>query len=195
MLAASDLRSSAPVPMQRAHGQARVGFRSRAGLTCLDRLFQEGCAKLRFPRPFGAEPPQAILINTAGGLTGGDRFGAEVILAPQAEACLTTQACERIYRSTGADAVVSNCLRLSHGTRLAWLPQETILFDGGRLSRRLDVEMASDAELLAVEAVLFGRAALQSDAGTSPTAAALTGAVLVALSAGSWSAGCACVRR
>lgn len=160
MLAIDDLQNSVPVRMQRAYGQASVSFRSRDGRACLDRLFQEGCAKLRFPRPLGNDDPQAIIINTAGGLTGGDRFGTEVTLAAGAAACVTTQACERVYRSTGADAVVSNRLRLAPGARLAWLPQETILFDGGRLSRSLDVDLADDAELVAVEAVLFGRQAM-----------------------------------
>lgn len=160
MLAIDDLQSSVTARMQRAQGRASVSFRRRDDRTCLDRLFQEGCAKLRFPRPLGDEAPQAILINTAGGLTGGDRFGTEVDLAENAEACLTTQACERVYRSTGADAVVTNRLRLAAGARLAWLPQETILFDGGRLSRSLDVDLAQDAELVAVEAVLFGRQAM-----------------------------------
>jgi len=160
MLAIDDLQNSVTARMQRAHGQASVSFRSRDGQTCLDRLFQEGCAKLRFPRPLGTDDPQAIIINTAGGLTGGDRFGAEVTLAAGAAAAVTTQACERIYRSTGADAAVTNRLRLAADARLAWLPQETILFDGGRLSRSLDVDLADDAELVAVEAVLFGRQAM-----------------------------------
>ncbi|BCB20976.1 urease accessory protein UreD [Bosea sp. ANAM02] len=160
MLAIDDLQNSVTARMQRAQGRASVSFRRRDDRTCLDRLFQEGCAKLRFPRPLGDEAPQAILINTAGGLTGGDRFGTEVDLAENAEACLTTQACERVYRSTGTDAVVTNRLRLAAGARLAWLPQETILFDGGRLSRSLDVDLAQDAELVAVEAVLFGRQAM-----------------------------------
>jgi urease accessory protein len=160
MLALGDLRSSAPVRMQRAEGQASVSFRRHDGLTRLDRLLQEGCAKLRFPHPLGTDDPQAILINTAGGLTGGDRLGVDVGLADGAAACITTQACERVYRSTGTDAVVRNRLRLAAGARLAWLPQETILFDGGRLSRSLDVDLAGDAELVAVEAVLFGRQAM-----------------------------------
>lgn len=160
MLAIDDLQSPVPIRMQRAQGQASVSFHARYGRTHLDRLFQEGCAKLRFPRPLGSDDLQAIIINMAGGLTGGDRFETEVILAAGAAASVTTQACERIYRSTGADAVVTNRLHLAPGTRLAWLPQETILFDGGRLSRSLDVDLADDSELVAVEAVLFGRQAM-----------------------------------
>ncbi len=149
-----------PARPQRAEGRARVSFRVGLGATRLERLFQEGCAKIRLPIPIEHADPQAILINTAGGLTGGDRLAAEVDLGPQASACVTTQACERVYRSTGADAVVENRLRLSAGARLAWLPQETILFDGGRLSRRLEADLVGDAELVAVEAILFGRQAM-----------------------------------
>lgn len=149
-----------PARPQRAEGRARVSFRVGLGATRLERLFQEGCAKIRLPIPIDHADPQAILINTAGGLTGGDRLAAEVDLGPQASACVTTQACERVYRSTGTDAVVENRLRLSAGARLAWLPQETILFDGGRLFRRLEADLVGDAELVAVEAILFGRQAM-----------------------------------
>jgi urease accessory protein len=149
-----------PVRMQRAEGRVGVTFRRRAGATRLERLFQEGCAKVRLPTPLGGNAPEAILINTAGGLAGGDRLATEMTLAPGASAVVTTQACERVYRSTGPAATVSSRLRLSGGSRLAWLPQETILFDGSRLERLLDADLEGDAELVAVEALLFGRAAM-----------------------------------
>lgn len=154
---------SAPVAaprMQRAEGRARIVFRRKAGATRLERLFQEGCAKFRLPKPLPDATPEAILINTAGGLTGGDQFSTEVELGSDASATMTTQACERIYRSTGDVAHVSTTLKIAAGARLAWLPQETILFDEAKLSRRLDVELQGDAQLIAVEAVLFGRAAM-----------------------------------
>lgn len=150
----------APARLQRAEGRARVAFRLRGGATRLETLFQEGCAKVRLPRPLVGAPPEAVLINTAGGLTGGDRLATEVEAGPSTAATITTQACERIYRSTGDRAEAANLLRVRAGARLAWLPQETILFDGGRLSRRLEAELDGDAELVAVEAVLFGRAAM-----------------------------------
>jgi len=51
-------------------------------------------------------------------------------------------------------------LSVGAGGRLAWLPQETILFDRARLARRIDVDLAEDASLVMAEAVLFGRAAM-----------------------------------
>ncbi|HWK13756.1 MAG TPA: urease accessory protein UreD [Rhizobiaceae bacterium] len=153
----SDQRSAR---LQRAEGRSRVAFRLRAGATRLQTLFQEGCAKIRLPAALAGVAPEAILINTAGGLTGGDRLTTEVELAPGTRAVVTTQACERVYRSTGADAVVTNRLRLSEGAHLAWLPQETILFDGGQLKRVLEADLAGGAELVAVEAMVLGRTAM-----------------------------------
>ncbi|WP_454818286.1 urease accessory protein UreD [Labrys neptuniae] len=158
-ISCSDLRK-APLRLERAEGVARLAFRRRAGATRLETLYQEGCAKARLPRPLPGAEPEAILINTAGGLTGGDNLSFEIVARQACSATITTQACERIYRSTGEDAVVVNRLVVEAGARLAWLPQETILFDGGRLVRCLEADLADGAELLAVEAVLFGRAAM-----------------------------------
>ena len=153
-------RSVAPVRLQRAEGNARLAFHRRDGTTRLKTLYQEGCVKIRLPRPLPGLPPEAILINTAGGLAGGDRIATEIDVAAATAAVITTQACERVYRSTGEAATVTNRLTVGAGARLAWLPQETILFDGGRLSRRLEADLEGDAELVAMEAVLFGRTAM-----------------------------------
>ena len=71
-----------------------------------------------------------------------------------------TQACEKIYRSAGGDAEVQVDLTVGQGASLEWLPQETILFDGSRLKRRFDIDVATGGRLLAVEAVLIGRRAM-----------------------------------
>ena len=40
------------------------------------------------------------------------------------------------------------------------MPQETLLFDGARLERRLEVETSGEAELLIAETLVFGRLAM-----------------------------------
>jgi urease accessory protein len=105
------------------------------------------------------EPPQAVLVNTAGGIVGGDEISTEIALGPGAAATVTTQAAEKLYRSLGPDARISNRLSLATGALLEWLPQEAILFEGARLRRRLEIELAEDARLIAAETVLFGRTA------------------------------------
>ena len=60
------------------------------------------------------------------------------------KAVLTTQACEKIYRSNGPDADVETRLHVEEGAALAWFPQETILFDGSRLKvKGLDYPVVS----------------------------------------------------
>ena len=160
MAALAVAEASPPPRLQRAEGTARLVFGHDGTATRLRTLYQEGCAKIRLPRLPPAFTPEAILINTAGGRAGGDRMAVAIEAGDGAAASVTTQACERIYRSTGPDAVVENRLVLGAGAHLAWLPQETILFDGGRLARRLEADLSADAELLAVESVLFGRTAM-----------------------------------
>ena len=157
-----------PVPaLQRAQGRARIGLCCDDGqVTRLADLFQQGCLKVRLPRPQTPRMLDAVVINTSGGLTGGDALAIEVDAAKGALVTVTTPACERIYRSSGGDALVHQCLRVGCGARLDWLPQETILFDSCRLRRRLDVRLEQDAEITLAEGLLFGRAAMGEALGS-----------------------------
>jgi urease accessory protein len=158
-MAALAIAEAIPQHLQRARGEGRVTASVRNGQTEIAKLYQEGCAKIRLPHTHN-DGLQAVLMNTAGGLTGGDHISWSAEAAAGAKLTLTTPACERVYRSLGTDAVVENRLVAHQGAHIDWLPQETILFEGGRLDRRLDVELAEGATLTAVEAVLLGREAM-----------------------------------
>lgn len=151
--------AGAALRMQRANGRLRLLFKRTGNVTTPQILFQEGSAKARLPRAFGRRQ-EVVLINTAGGLAGGDTFSTEIELGEAAELAVTTQACERVYRSSGEVAEVRARLRLGAGARLAWLPQETILFDAGRLRRSLEADLAPDAQFLSIESLLLGRSAM-----------------------------------
>jgi urease accessory protein len=101
-----------------------------------------------------------VLINTGGGMAGGDRMNVSIAARAGADAVLTTQAAEKVYRSDGPDTEIAVALTLESKCRLAWLPQEQILFDGARLSRTLEVTLPADASLILVESVVFGRLAM-----------------------------------
>ncbi|WP_299867398.1 urease accessory protein UreD [uncultured Hoeflea sp.] len=147
---------------QRTQGTGRLSAKCRDGEHRLDRLYQAGAARLRLPRVARSSPLEAVMINTAGGLTGGDQMDWRFETGPGAHLSLTTQACERIYRAQGESrAHVSLRLALGENSSLAWLPQETILFDRARLDRSIEVDMAANARLLMVEPVVFGRVAMQ----------------------------------
>ena len=106
-------------------------------------------------------PLEAILLNTAGGITGGDRLSIRASAGPEAALTLTTQAAERAYRAGGpAAGHVATRLEAGAGATLNWLPQELILYDGCALERRLTVDLAPGARFLMVEPVLFARDAM-----------------------------------
>ena len=144
--------------MIRADGGVRlaIGADPRRGGTPM-RIAESGGYRVRFPRGGICE---GVFINTAGGMTGGDRLALDIALAEGATATLTTQAAEKIYRSDHDDTEIDVSLTLAPGAGLAWLPQEQILFDEARLRRRFTVDMAADARLILLESTIFGRTAM-----------------------------------
>lgn len=145
--------------LQRARGDGQIITQQRDGSTRLGTLYQDGCAKIRLPNTH-SHALEAVLINTAGGLTGGDEMAWSAELSDGGTMALTTQACERIYRSIGGAARVQTHLSVGAGAHLDWLPQETILFAASQLDRKIDIDLANGASLTAVEAILLGRNAM-----------------------------------
>lgn len=150
---------AARIAPQRAWGKGRLVAKAALGHSRIAELYQEGCAKIRLPKTFDTSM-EAVLINSSGGLTGGDRMIWEVAAGAETEVTLTTQACEKIYKASADIVEVATRIEVAPGARVDWLPQETILFDRASLSRSLEVELASDSTFLAVEAVLLGRKAM-----------------------------------
>lgn len=149
-----------PSDLARARGHVRVSLKTQAQGTALDRLFQDGSGRLRLLRHGPRGVAELALINTAGGLTGGDQWQVEMALAAGASASLTTPACEKLYRSLGEPARVTTQITLAEDARLDWLPQEAILHEGAALARTLRVEMAASADLLLLEGMILGRLAM-----------------------------------
>ncbi|WP_300435691.1 urease accessory protein UreD [uncultured Mameliella sp.] len=150
--------AAAAATLPRARGTLDLSSKSRDKRSALDRLRTSGCLRALFPRrPSGVE---AILINTSGGLTGGDRLDLVAEAGRGSHLTLTTQAAERAYKASADIARVETRLAAHAGAVLHWLPQELILFEGARLRRRLRADLASDARLLLVEPVIFGRGAM-----------------------------------
>lgn len=144
----------------RAKGAVKLSVHARDGATHLAGLRQSGCLKCILPRVFRPDA-EAVLVNTAGGVTGGDRIEVAAHVGAGTQLSMTTQAAERIYRTLdGTTGRIDTRIEVGAGARLNWLPQETILFDRARLSRRLEINLSQDACLLLCETLVFGRAAM-----------------------------------
>jgi len=147
------------VNLQRVKGIGKVRFSAAGGRTRLSDLYQSGSAKVRLPKVYDT-PATAVLINTAGGLTGGDVLDYEVGADAGVHVIVTSQTAERAYRSPGGSARVTGQFRVGAGATLEWLPQETILFDASSLRRTLQADLHGDARLMMVESFVLGRKAM-----------------------------------
>jgi urease accessory protein len=157
MLAPND--SASIFAANRARGRIVLSTAADGARTRRARVQEQGSLRVRFPNGPG-KSLEAVIVNTGGGMTGGDRFDIAVTAGAGARLVVGSAAAEKIYRSTGPDAEMTVRLAAGSGARLAWLPQETILFDGARLTRRIAIDLAADAGLIMAEAVVFGRAAM-----------------------------------
>jgi urease accessory protein len=143
----------------RAYGRVALAVAVTRGATRRSRVVEEGSLRVRFPNTASHEL-EAILVNTAGGMAGGDTFDIDIAAGADAQLLFGAAAAEKIYRSLGPATRVAVRLAVSAGATLRWLPQETILFDRARLERRIDVDLDEGAALVLAEAVVFGRAAM-----------------------------------
>jgi urease accessory protein len=141
----------------RAKGEVRALFSRIGAATKPARVFETGGLRLRFPNATG--PCEAVLVNTGGGMAGGDRAAVELTLEDGADVLATTQSAEKIYRAETAATRIETRLTIGAHASLSWIPQETILFDRANLERRLEAEVAADGTFLAVESIVFGRLA------------------------------------
>lgn len=150
---------SAIFAANRARGAVSFDVHRKDGATRRRHLHESGSLRVRFPSP-ETEGLSAVLVNTAGGIAGGDRFDIDIATGEDTRLTVTTAAAEKVYRAEGAAAGLNLTLRAQARSHLAWLPQETILFDRARILRRIEIDLADDASLLLCEIAVFGRAAM-----------------------------------
>jgi urease accessory protein len=151
-------QSSARIPsFVRAQSAVRATVMAVDGRSMPDRVFETGGLRIRFPRVGG--PVEGVLLNSAGGIAGGDTQDVAITVGAEAQATITTQSAEKIYKSDGFASRITNRLDVAANGTLCWMPQETILFDQAQLTRTLDASLHPAATLTVCESVVFGRTA------------------------------------
>jgi urease accessory protein len=145
--------------LQRAEGSCRIVLGNSGKGTRIVDVYERAPIRVLFPRMHGCVIEEAVLINTAGGVAGGDRFESSVTALANASIVVTSQAAEKVYRALKDPARIRTKLKVHEAAKLAWLPQETIVFNCARLIRETEIEFSSGAELIALEWLVLGRAA------------------------------------
>jgi urease accessory protein len=145
--------------LQRAQGRGAIVVSNSGNDTRVVDIFERSPVRIMlFPRMQGAMK-EAVLVNTAGGIAGGDRLEYAVTTLANASITVTSQAADKVYRALDEPARITTKLKACEAAKLAWLPQETIVFNWARLSRETEVDLSTGAELLALEWIVLGRAA------------------------------------
>src|SRR5262245_7041664 len=152
-------RSTSDQDLQRAKGSGRIVVGgSEKGTRIID-VFERSPVRIMFPRVAGGAPEEAVFINTGGGIAGGDRLECDVTALANTSIAVTSQAAEKVYRALNEPARIGTKLKVCEAAKVAWLPQETIVFNSARLCRETEIELSSGAELLALEWLVLGRVA------------------------------------
>jgi urease accessory protein len=157
--AESSTKDTSDKDLQRADGCCRIVLSGSENGTRIEDVFERSPIRVMFPKIGHGAVQEAVLINTGGGIAGGDQLECSVTALPGASIAVTSQAAEKVYRALNDAARVATRLKARESARLAWLPQETIVFNGARLHRTTEIELFSGAELLALEWLVLGRAA------------------------------------
>jgi urease accessory protein len=143
----------------RAFGGITLAVRASGAVTRRARVREDGPLRVRCPGPISDEL-EAVIVNTGGGVAGGDRLRLDVTVEQGARLVVTTAAAEKVYRTLEAAATIDVKLSVGAAASLAWMPQEMIVFDRARLKRAIDIDLAADARLLLAEAIVFGRSGM-----------------------------------
>lgn len=138
-------------------GRLELHFESVPRGTQLSRTEHEGPLRIqRVLEPEGPECPHVYLLHPPGGVVGGDRLETRVSVGPGARVLLTTPAAQKLYRSAGQSAEISNVLKLGEGASLDFLPSETLAFPAAQASSTTRVELAPDAAFIGWDIACYG---------------------------------------
>lgn len=145
--------------LQRAEGTCRIVLGGCEKNTRIVDVYQKSPTRVLFPQTADGRAREAVLVNTSGGVAGGDRLQSTVTALNEAAIAITTQAAEKIYGAIDEPAHITTKLIACDGAKLAWLPQETIVFNRARVHRETQIEVEPGTQLLALEWIVLGRAA------------------------------------
>ncbi len=148
--------------LQRSHGAARLAFANRDNRNSIVERYASAPVRILTPSIQGGIP-EAVLANTSGGIAGGDTSHVDILVAQNAQALVTGQAAEKIYRSIDMPASIRTVIKIEDGSTLEYLPQESILFDGAKLNRAVNISLGARSCLLLSEMFVLGRWAMNED--------------------------------
>jgi urease accessory protein len=153
---AGGVMPAAARPAASWHGHLQLHYRRAGDRTIAHDRHQGPLRVLQRLYPEGPAICHHVLVHPPGGIVGGDRLAIDAELDPGTHALITTPGATRFYRSSGAAAAQHAVLRLAAGSRLEWLPLETIAYRGCIAENRVRFELAGGAEMIGWDLLALG---------------------------------------
>ncbi len=141
--------------LEKSFGKLDIKFKNNEIL----KFYQEGSSKAIIPN-VDEDLNQMILINTAGGITSGDKFSTCIEL-DNSFLCTSSQAAEKIYKGLNNPGNINVEINVKNNSCIYWLPQEMILFNNCNIKRNINVNISKCSNLLMCESIIFGRTSMK----------------------------------
>ena len=136
----------------RAHGRISLSAAATRGMSRRAHVHEAGSLRVRFPNVARGGTLEAVIVNTAGGMTGGDRFELDVNVGAGARLSATTAAAEKVYRSLGPDTQVG--VKLNHPEAVALMSE--FILEGARDGKSVAELMERGAHVISRAQVMDG---------------------------------------
>jgi urease accessory protein len=129
-----------------SHGRTRLAEAAHLGPLRIQRLFH----------PAGSAA-HCYLLHPPGGVAAGDRLNIDIAV-DSGDALITTPSAGRFYRVGDYTEPQSQhvTLRCADGARLAWLPQESIVFSGANTTLHTRIDLEGSAALAFWDVLVLG---------------------------------------
>lgn len=143
------------------HAQLALDYCATASRTVARHLHQGPLRILQSLYPEGDAICHNVLVHPPGGIVGGDTLNLAITAAAGSHGLVTTPGAARFYRSQGESALQHTRIRMDADSRMEWLPQETICYDGCLAENRLQMTLEPGAELIGWDVTALGLPAAQ----------------------------------
>jgi urease accessory protein len=137
-------------------GRLQLHYRHEGGHTLAHDRHHGPLRVLQRLYPEGPGICHHVLVHPPGGLVGGDDLLLEAELGPHSHALITTPGATRFYRSLGDEARQCVQVRAAAGSRLEWLPLETLAYSGCLGCNQLSFTLDDGAEMIGWDVLALG---------------------------------------
>jgi urease accessory protein len=147
-------------PLSNWQAVLNLAFEKRGKRSVLSKNEHQGPLLVQKPfYPEGNDVCHVYLLHPPGGVVQGDNLAVNISLNKQSHALITTPAASKFYRSNNRKATLKQHIQVDTGSKIEWLPQETLLFNDSNVELSTIIDLKGSARFIGWEMLCLGRKA------------------------------------